>query len=412
MLNVEKMIEEAEIALKDKFKDIEALAYRNSLKVIDAFHNQRISETHFGETTGYGYGDIGRDAIEAVFAEVLGAESALVRNQFISGSHALSVALFSVLRPGDVMLAISGEPYDTLKEVIGIVPNASSLKAFGIDYEQVELKNDDFDIESIISKVKEKKYKLIHIQRSRGYSTRQSLTIDKLKTVISSIKKIDRDVVVMVDNCYCEMVEEISPLVVGADMIVGSLIKNLGGGIAPNGAYIAGRKDLIDLAGERLTLPGEGRDVGPTLGINRDLLKGLYFAPNAVMSSLKLALLSSYILEKMGYDVSPKWNEDRADIVEMISFGYPSKLIKFVQGIQMGSAIDAHAIPEPSDMPGYEDKIIMASGSFVQGSSIEISCDGPLRPPYNAYLQGSLTYEYGKIALANALRNLEDIDEN
>ena len=405
-MNFEKLIIEAEQNLKDEFQKIDELTFKNSLKVINAFHKYKISETHFNSTTGYGYGDIGRDTIEKVFAEVLGAEDSLVRNQFISGSHALTVALFAFLRPNDIMLAISGEPYDTLKEVIGITPNESSLKSFGINYEQIDLKNDDFDDEKIISTLKTKKYKLIHIQRSRGYSTRKSLTLDKLERIIEQIRTIDKDVIIMVDNCYCEMVSHLEPTSIGADIIVGSLIKNLGGGIAPNGAYIAGRKDLVQLASERLTLPGEGREVGPSLGINIDLLKGLYYAPNAVGSSLKLGILASYILTNLGYCVSPKYDESRADIVDMITFENPQKLIKFVQGIQMGSAIDANAIPEPTDMPGYEDKIIMASGSFTQGSSIEISCDGPIRPPYNAYLQGSLTYEYGKIALLKALENL------
>lgn len=405
-MEFEKIIFEAENNLKEEFEKIDNLTYKNSLKVLNAFHKYNVSEIHFNSTNGYGYGDIGREVIEKVFREVLGAEDALVRNQFISGSHALTVALFALLRPGDTMLAISGEPYDTLKEVIGITENASSLKSFNINYEQIDLKNDDFDDEKILSVIETKKYKLVHIQRSRGYSTRESLTIDKVERIINKIKQIDNEIIIMVDNCYCEMVSDKEPTEVGADIIVGSLIKNLGGGIAPNGAYIAGRHDLVELAAERLTLPGEGREVGPTLGINESLLKGLYFAPNAVGSSLKLAILSSYILEKLGFKVSPKYNDERADIVDMITFDDKEKLIKFVQGIQMGSAIDANAIPEPTDMPGYENKIIMASGSFTQGSSIEVSCDGPIRPPYNAYLQGSLTYEYGKIALIEALKNL------
>ena len=408
MSNIESIILEAENNLKEKFYEIDKLAFEYSKKVLDAFHKYNVSETHFNTTTGYGYGDIGRDVIEKVFAYVLDSEDALVRNQFISGSHALTIALFALLRPGDTMLAISGEPYDTLKEVIGIVPNDSSLKAFNIGYEQIDLVNDDFDDEKIVDKLKNNKYKLIHIQRSRGYSSRASLSISKLERIIKKIKAIDNDTIVMVDNCYCEMVESISPCCVGADIIVGSLIKNLGGGIVSNGAYIAGKKKLVELCAERLTLPGEGRDVGPSLGANKDILKGLYFAPNAVKSSLKLAALSSYVLEKTGYSVSPRYDENRSDIVEMITFNDEEKLIKFVQGIQKGSAIDAHALTVPVDMPGYEDKIIMASGSFTQGSSIEISCDGPIRPPYNAYLQGSLTYEYGKLALMSALENMED----
>ena len=404
---IENLIIAAEKELKDIFEKIDAQEYRNSIKVLNAFHENKISEAHFNSTTGYGYGDIGRDTIEKVFASVLGSEDALVRNQFISGSHALNVTLFAMLRPGDTMLAISGEPYDTLKEVIGITPNPSSLSSYGINYEKIDLVSDDFNDDKILETIKKKKYKLIHIQRSRGYSTRKSLTIDKVKRIIEKIKNIDSETIVMVDNCYCEFVSDIEPSQVGADLVVGSLIKNLGGGLAPNGAYVVGKKELINLVAERLTLPGEGREVGPSLGINKQFLMGLYFAPSVVASSLKLATLASFVLEKLGFDVSPKYNEMRADIVDMITFNDQEKLIKFTQGVQKGSAIDAHAIPEPTDMPGYADKIIMASGSFTQGSSIEISCDGPIRPPYNAYLQGSLTYTYGKIALIEALKNME-----
>ncbi len=406
-MEIDKVIESAEMELKDEFEKVEKKAFRNSKKVLDAFHKNHLSEIHFTQTSGYGYNDIGRDVIEKVFADILGAEDALVRNQFVSGSHALTVALFSILRPNDVMLAVSGEPYDTLKEVIGIVDNLSSLKAFGVGYEKIDLVNDDFDYENIRETLGKKFYKLVHIQRSRGYSTRESLTIEKLEKVIKIIKEVSPKSVIMVDNCYCEFVEDTTPVEVGADIMVGSLIKNLGGGIAPNGAYIAGKKEYVDLAGERLTLPGEGREVGPTLGINEALLRGVYMAPSVVASSLKVAILASKVLEDMGYKVSPKWNDRRADIVEAISFGNSEDLIKFVQGIQIGSAIDAHAVPEPIDMPGYEDKIIMASGSFVQGSSIEISADGPIRPPYIAYLQGGITYDYGKLALISALEQLE-----
>ncbi len=406
-MEIDKVIENAENELKDEFQKIDKIAFCNSKKVLDAFHKNHLSEIHFTQTSGYGYNDIGRDVIEKVFADILGAEDALVRNQFVSGSHALTVALFSILRPNDTMLAVSGEPYDTLKEVIGIVDNPSSLKSFGVSYEKIDLVNDDFDYERIEETLGKKFYKLIHIQRSRGYSTRESLTIEKLEKVIKIIKNVSPKSVIMVDNCYCEFVEDITPVEVGADIMVGSLIKNLGGGIAPNGAYIAGKREYIDLAGERLTLPGEGREVGPTLGINEALLRGVYMAPSVVASSLKTAILASKILEDMGYKVSPKWNDKRADIVEAITLSNSEDLIKFVQGIQMGSAIDAHAVPEPTDMPGYEDKIIMASGSFVQGSSIEISADGPIRPPYIAYLQGGITYDYGKLALISALKQLE-----
>lgn len=401
-----KLVLEAELELKDEFKKIDDLCFRNSKKVLDAFHNNNVSEIHFNSTTGYGYNDIGRDAIEGVFRDIFKAEDAIVRNQLVSGSHALNVTFFSLLRPNDLLLSISGTPYDTLHEVIGIKENPSSLKSFGIKYDEIDLVNNDFDYSKIIEYLKNNKPKVIEIQRSRGYSTRKSITIDKVKKVIEEIRKIDKDVIIMVDNCYCEFVNDVEPIEVGADICVGSLIKNLGGGIAPNGAYIVGRKDLIKLVGERLTLPGEGKDVGPTLGINKQFLQGIYSAPHVVSSSLKTAILTAYILEKQGYKVDPLYNEDRADIVEMITFNDPDKLIKFTQGIQAGSAIDSNVLPIPDDMPGYDDKIIMASGSFTQGSSIELSCDGPLREPYIAYLQGGLTYEYGKLGIISALNYL------
>ena len=401
-----QLVDNAEIAVSTQFKEIEKNEQINSFKVLNAFHNVGISEVHFNSTTGYGYGDLGREAIEKVFSEVLGAEDALVRNQMISGSHALTVCLFAILRPGDTMLSISGLPYDTLHEVIGIKENASSLKAFGINYEQIELVNNDFNYEEIIKTLKENKIKLIEIQRSKGYSTRKSLNIDKVEKVIAEIRKVDKDVIIMVDNCYCEFVETTTPLEVGADVIVGSLIKNLGGGIAPNGAYIAGKKYIVELAGERLTLPGEGKEVGPTLGINKQILQGLYMAPSVVASSLKTAVLTAKVIEDLGYNVEPRYDERRADIVENIIFDDKDKLISYVCAIQAASAIDAAAITIPVDMPGYDDQVIMASGSFTQGSSIEISCDGPIRSPYIAYQQGSLTYAYGKIAVINAVNNL------
>ena len=403
LIELSKQVEEE---IKEEIKKVDSDCVYNSMKVLNAFHNNRISDVHFGSTTGYGYGDIGRDTIENVFAEVLGAEDALVRSQFISGTHALTVALFAFLRPGDTMLSICGKPYDTLDEVIGISENASSLKSYKVNYEQIDLVNNDFDYEKIEERVKQGNIKLIEIQRSKGYSTRESLCIEKLEKVIKLIKSINKDIIIMIDNCYCEFVERVTPLDVGADVIVGSLIKNLGGGIAPNGAYIAGRKDLVELAAERLTSPGQGKEVGPTLGINKSVLQGLYMAPSVVASSIKTAIFASCMLEKIGYKVSPRYNEKRADIVQNIEFGEPEKLIKYCQGIQMGSAIDAHSIPEPWDMPGYNDQVIMASGSFTQGSSIEISCDGPIRPPYIAYMQGSLTYEYGKIAVLTAISNM------
>jgi len=403
---VKNKFEEAEEALKDKFKEIEELETLNSIKVLNAFKKYKVSTTHFNETTGYGYDDIGRDTIEKIFAEVLGSEDALVRSQFISGSHALTVAFFALLRPNDLLLSITGTPYDTLHEVIGIKPNNSSLMSFGVRYDEIDLLDNDFDYDKIKEYITNNKVKVIEIQRSKGYSTRKSLTIDKVEKVIRFIKDIDKDIIIMIDNCYCEFVCDKEPTMVGADIIVGSLIKNLGGGIAPNGAYIAGRHDLVELAGERLTLPGEGREVGPTLGINKSILQGLFMAPSVVASSIKVAILTSYVLEKLGYNVEPKYNDIRADIVQNIIFGNPDDLIKYCQGIQLASPIDSYALPEPWDMPGYDDKVIMAAGAFTQGSSIELSCDGPLREPFIAYQQGSLTYNYGKIGVMNAVERL------
>ena len=401
-----KLVNDSEKELDKEFKKIDEICEYNSLKVLNAFWNNKLSEAHFSQTTGYGYDDIGRDVIEKIYAEIFGAEDALVRSQFISGSHALTVALFAYLRPGDAMLSISGLPYDTLHEVIGIVPNDSSLKSFGVNYEQIDLINDDFDYEKIEERLNKSKIKLIEIQRSKGYSTRKSISNSKIKKVVDLIRNYDKDVIIMVDNCYCEFVDKVSPIEMGADIIVGSLIKNLGGGIAPNGAYIVGKKRLVDLAGERLTLPGEGREVGPTLGINKQILEGLFFSPSVVASALKTAVLASKVLEELGYKVEPRYNDERADIVQNIEFGKEEDLIKYCQGIQMASPVDSFAIPMPWDMPGYEDKVIMAAGTFTQGSSIELSCDGPIRKPYIAYMQGSLTYEYGKIAIIKAVSNL------
>lgn len=401
-----KLVNDSEKELDKEFKKIDEICEYNSLKVLNAFWNNKLSEAHFSQTTGYGYDDIGRDVIEKIYAEIFGAEDALVRSQFISGSHALTVALFAYLRPGDTMLSISGLPYDTLHEVIGIVPNDSSLKSFGVNYEQIDLINDDFDYEKIEERLKKSKIKLIEIQRSKGYSTRKSISNSKIKKVVDLIRNYDKDVIIMVDNCYCEFVDKVSPIEMGADIIVGSLIKNLGGGIAPNGAYIVGKKRLVDLAGERLTLPGEGREVGPTLGINKQILEGLFFSPSVVASALKTAVLASKVLEKLGYKVEPRYNDERVDIVQNIEFGKEEDLVKYCQGIQMASPVDSFAIPMPWNMPGYEDKVIMAAGTFTQGSSIELSCDGPIRKPYIAYMQGSLTYEYGKIAIIKAVSNL------
>ncbi len=400
MLDIEKDI-------KKYLDKVDDTTYFNSQKVLNAFIKEEVSENDFNITTGYGYADSGRDKIERIYADIFKCEDALVRNQFISGSHALTVCLFALLRPNDTLLSITGKPYDTLDEVIGIKENPSSLKSFNINYEQFDLINDDFDYETINSKLKNKFYKVIEIQRSKGYSQRKSLSIEKLEKVIKLIKEVSPKSIVMVDNCYCELVSTKEPTEVGADIVVGSLIKNLGGGIASNGAYIVGRKDLCTLAGERLNLPGEGKDVGPSLGANKDILKGLYFAPSVVGSALKTAILTSYLLEKKGYDVQPKYYDDRADIVQCITFHNEKDMVKYIQSIQSMCAIDSNVFPEKSDIPGYSNKIIMASGSFTQGSSIELSCDGPIKPPYTVYQQGSLTYEYGKIAIINAISKLD-----
>ena len=400
-------LELIEEKLKDEFKKIEKQEEANSIKILNAFREEKVSETDFNSTTGYGYNDLGRDKLERVFSRVLGSEDALVRSQFISGSHALTVTLFALLRPGDTLLSISSKPYDTLDEVIGIRENKSSLKSFNINYKQVDLIDNDFDYEKIKDVITSEKIKVIEIQRSKGYSTRASLNIEKISSVIKFIKDIDKDIIIMVDNCYCELVEDKTPCEVGADIIVGSLIKNLGGAIAPNGAYVAGRHDLIELVAERLTLPGEGREVGPSLGINRSLYQGLFMAPSVVASSLKTAVLTAYLAEKMGYKVEPRYNSLRADIVQSIIFENKDDLIKYCQGIQKYSPIDSFSTCYPAPMPGYDDEVIMASGSFTNGSSIELSCDGPIRSPFIAYQQGSISYQYGKIAVYNAFKELK-----
>lgn len=410
VLNIDKKIIElasiCEEELKNIYSNIDAICEKNSLKVLKSFWDNKVNESAFNSTTGYGYNDVGREVIENIFANIFKTESALVRSQMVSGSHAISTCFFALLRPNDLLLSITGLPYDTMHEVIGIKENPSSLKSFGVYYDQIDLIDNDFDYEGIESFLKNHKVKVIEIQRSKGYSTRKSLTIEKVEKVIKLIKKIDKDIIVMVDNCYCEFVGTIEPSEVGADIVVGSLIKNLGGGIAPNGAYIVGRKDLINLCGERLTLPGEGCEVGPTLGINKSILQGIFLAPNVVRNALKTAIFTSMMLEKLGYKVEPLYNEERADIVENIIFKNRDDLIKYIQGIQASSPIDSEFLPVPDYMPGYDDEVIMASGSFTQGSSIELSCDGPLRSPFIAYQQGGLTYEYGKIGVLKAIDNL------
>ena len=388
------------------FKDLDEISFINSKKVLKAFKDNNVNESDFAGTNGYGYDDAGRDKIEAVFAEVLGGEDALVRPQLISGTHALTVCFFGLLRPGDMLLSINGKPYDTLDEVIGIRENPSSLKAFKVNYNQIDLVNNDFDYDKIRDYLSKNKVKVIEIQRSVGYANRDTISIEKVERVCNLIKSVSPDTIIMVDNCYCEFVSTKEPIEVGADIMVGSLIKNLGAGIASTGAYIVGRRDLVNLCSQRLTAPGEGKQIGPSLGSNRSFLQGIYMAPQAVVNALKTGMLASYILEKLGVEVYPKYNEVRSDIVTRIIFNDKDKLIKFVQGIQGASAIDSNVLPIPVATPGYDDEIIMASGSFTQGSSIEISCDGPARSPYIAYLQGGITYDYGKLAVINAISNI------
>ena len=394
---------DCEEMIKEQIKEIDKVSFYNSMKVLGAFHKCNVNEGCFNGTTGYGYNDYGRDTVEEVYKEVFKCEHALVRAQLISGTHALTVALAAMLRPGDTMLSITGKPYDTLDKVIGIEDNDSSLISYGIKYEQVDLINSEFDVEKIYKALLAKKIKLVTIQRSKGYSNRDSISIEKLENIIKQIRRVDKNVIIMVDNCYCEFVSYKEPTEVGADLVVGSLIKNLGAGIATNGAYICGKKKLVELCAERLNVPGQAKEVGPSGGNNRMFLLGLYMAPSVVSSSLKTSTLMSYIMERLGYKVSPRYNDTKADIVLNIEFGNREKLIDFCRVIQSSSAIDAKAVVEPSDMPGYNSQIVMASGSFTQGSSIELSCDGPLREPYIAYMQGSLTYDYGKIAIINVV---------
>ena len=408
---LQNLIKKTEETLKPQFKHVEEICGINSIKVIEAFQKNNLQEMHMQSSTGYGIDEPGRNKIEEIYADIFKAEDSLVRSQFISGTHALAICLSALLRPNDTMLSITGAPYDTLQTVIGINsnPSPSSLKAYGIKYEQIELKENEFDIQKIQERLQKQDIRLVEIQRSRGYSTRKSLNINQIENVIKKIREVNKNVIIMVDNCYGEFVEEKEPIEVGADIAVGSLMKNLGAGIATSGAYIVGKKDLIKLCSERLTAPGIGKEIGPSLGQNTNLLKGLFFAPQVVASSIKTVIFASKILEDLGYKVEPKYDEKRADIVQTIHLGSAEKLIKFCQGIQKGSPIDSNVTPEPGDMGGYEDKVIMAAGTFTEGATIELSCDGPIREPYIAYMQGGLTYEYGKYGVIKAIETMEGI---
>ena len=392
--------------LSDRFKEIDRVAEINQLKVVKAMQEARASEACLLGTTGYGYNDIGRDTLEEIYAGIFHTEAALVRPQITCGTHALALALMSNLRPGDELLSPVGKPYDTLEEVIGIRPSMGSLAEYGITYSQVDLlPNGDFDYEGIRKAINEKT-RLVTIQRSKGYQTRRSLSVESIGELISFIKSIRSDIICMVDNCYGEFVEVIEPTDVGADMVVGSLIKNPGGGLAPTGGYLAGRRDLVEGAAMRLTVPGIGGECGCTLGQNRLLYQGLFLAPHTVAQALKTAVFAAKVMEKLGYETEPRSNAVRHDIIQMIHMKEPEALKKFCKGIQFGAPVDSYVTPEPWDMPGYDCQVIMAAGAFIQGASIELSADAPMRPPYTVYLQGGLTFESGRLGVLLAVQEL------
>ena len=399
---------EAESALGAQYKHIDEVAFRNTQKVMEAFRNHRVSDACFQSTSGYGYDDRGREVLEEVWADVMGAEAAVVRHTIISGTHALSTGLFGILRPGDVMYSVAGKPYDTLEEVIGIsgTPGNGSLKDFGVDYEQTDLKEDGtFNFAEIEDKLRAlgSRAKMVFVQRSKGYLNRKTLSVDEIGELVKFVKNISPETYVVVDNCYGEFVEEKEPTAVGADLIIGSLIKNPGGGMAETGGYLAGTRRAVELVSYRMTSVGIGAEAGATLGQNKSMFKGLFYAPHTVAQALKTAHLAAYMFEKLGYAVEPRWNEERHDIIQSVIMGTPEGLCAFCRGIQAGSPVDAYVTPEPWAMPGYGDQVIMAAGTFVQGSSIELSADGPLRAPYTAFFQGGLTYESGRIGILSAV---------
>ena len=405
---------EAEAALAPLFKHIEDVAFENTQKVMDAFRSHRVSDTMFQSTSGYGYDDRGREVLEEVWADVMGAECAIVRHTIISGTHALSIGLFGILRPGDVMYSVAGKPYDTLEEVIGIsgTPGNGSLRDFGIDYEQTDLNADGtFNFIEIGKKLRAlgKKAKMVFVQRSKGYLNRKTLSVPEIGELVKFVKEISPDTYVVVDNCYGEFVETVEPCAVGADLVIGSLIKNPGGGIAETGGYLAGTRRAVELASYRMTSVGIGAEAGATMGQNKLMYKGLFYAPHTTAQALKTAHLAAYIFEKLGYTVEPRWNEERHDIIQSVIMGSEAGLCAFCRGIQEGSPVDAFVTPEPWAMPGYGDRVIMAAGAFTQGSSIELSADGPLRPPYTAFFQGGLTYESGRIGILSAAQRVDEL---
>ncbi len=398
--------EKIEKDLKERFEEIDETAEYNQMKVLKAMQDARVSDIHFAATTGYGYNDLGRDTLEEVYAKAFHGESALVRPQLISGTHALHVALSGNLRPGDELLSPVGKPYDTLEEVIGIRESVGSLKEYGVVYRQVDLLEDgSFDYPAIEKAINEKT-KLVTIQRSKGYQTRPTLSVAKIGELIAFVKKIKPDVICMVDNCYGEFVERIEPTDVGADMIVGSLIKNPGGGLAPIGGYIVGRKDCVDRASYRLSAPGLGKEVGASLGLNQSFYQGLFLAPTVVAGALKGAIFAANVYEKLGFPVVPNGTESRHDIIQAVTFGTPEGVIAFCQGIQAAAPVDSFVSPEPWDMPGYDAPVIMAAGAFVQGASIELSADGPIKPPYAVYFQGGLTWYHAKFGIMKSLQKV------
>lgn len=405
-----KYDEQARKKCKPVFEEIEQTVMYNQHKVLSAFIKNNVSEAHLGLSTGYGYGDRGRDLLERVFADCVGAEDSIIRHNFVSGTHTLTVMLFGVLRPGDTMLSLTGRPYDTLIGVLGIdKPSDGSLKEFGINYEQVELTpQNEPDIEEIKKRLSAKHYKVAYIQRSRGYSLRPSLTIEKISQICKAVKSVSPETLILVDNCYGEFVDVNEPLSVGADLIAGSLIKNPGGGIAPTGGYIAGRHDLVEQCGYRLTAPGVGREVGASLGHNRELYMGLFAAPHTVGEALKTACYAAALFELLGYEATPSYDAKRADIIESILLKTPEALIAFCQGMQSGAPIDSFVVPEPWDMPGYDDQVIMAAGAFTLGASIELSADAPLREPYAAWLQGGLNFHSGQAGVLLGAQSMVD----
>ncbi len=403
-----KMAEEAEKEIKPQFERIDKVEQYNADRILSAFIENQVSYSDFADINGYGNYDTGRDKLEAIFATILGCEDALVRPQIMSGTNALYLAFSAMLKPGDTMISITGTPYDSLQEMIGLIGDSTqSLKAFGVKYEQIDLVNNEFDQNAIVERVKENNVKLVEIQRSRGYSSRKSLTIAKLEAIIKAIREVNKDVIIMVDNCYGELVEEKEPGHVGADLIVGSLMKNLGGGIAPTGGYIAGRKDLIAMCADRLTSPGIGKDLGANFNMNNAFFKGVFLAPEAVANALKTAVFSSYMLAKLGFkNVSPAYDEYRTDIIQTVELSTKGNLVRFTQGLQSSSPIDSYVRVLPAPMPGYPFDEVMACGSFTQGSTIELSGDAPVIEPYTLYMQGGLSYAYGRLSILLALQHV------